>query len=104
MYKANICLDLGSIDGSVSLYHRSIQIIESGGLIIQSLQSDSKEIWGNLYDKIVFNNLADLISLIEKLINDKKYCSILLEEIYNNFKYSDKFMEKSLDKVFNTLN
>jgi len=52
----------------------------------------------------VFNNLADLISLIEKLINDKKYCSILLEEIYNNFKYSDKFMEKSLDKVFNTLN
>ena len=104
MYKGNICLDLGSIDGSVSLYHRSIQIIESGGLIIQSLQNDSKEIWGSLHDKIVFNNLPDLISLIEKLINDRNYCSILLQEIYNKFKNSDKSMEKSIDKIFYSLN
>ena len=104
IYKGNICLDLGSIDGSVSLYHRSIQIIESGGLIIQSVQSDGKKIWGDLYDKILFKNLTDLISLLEKLINNKKYCFTLLQEISENFRHSDKSIEKSLDKIFNILN
>ena len=101
MYKANICLDLGSIDGSLSLYHRSIQIIESGGLIIQSFQCDGKKIWGDLHDKILFKNLPDLITLLEKLLNDKNYCSILLQEIYENFRYSNKSIEKGLDKIFN---
>jgi hypothetical protein len=99
-YKGNICLDLGSVEGSISLYSRSNQIIESGGLIIQSYQKDSQKIWGDLHDKILFKNLSDLISLIEKLLNNKEYCSILLKEIYENFKNSNKFIEKSLDKVF----
>ena len=75
-YKGNICLDLGCIEGSYSLYSRSNQIIESGGLIIQSYQCDGKKIWGDLHDKVLFKNFPDLIYLIEKLINDKKYCSI----------------------------
>ena len=100
IYKGNICLDLGCIEGSSSLYHRSNQIIESGGLIIQSLQCDGKKIWGDLHDKILFKNLPDLISLLEKLLNDKKYCSITLDKIYNVFVNSDKSIEKSLDKVF----
>ena len=100
IYKGNICLDLGCIEGSSSLYHRSNQIIESGGLIIQSLQCDGKKIWGDLHDKILFKNLPDLISLLEKLLNDKKYCSIILDKIYNVFVNSDKSIEKSLDKVF----
>ena len=100
MYKGNICLDLGSMLGSISLYSRSNQIIESGGLIIQSYQSDGKEIWGNIYDKILFKNISDLISLIEKLLNNKKYCSFLLQEISKNFRDSKKSIEKSLDKIF----
>ena len=100
IYKGNICLDLGSMLGSISLYSRSNQIIESGGLIIQSFQSDSREIWGNIHDKILFKNLSDLISLIEKLLNNKVYCSTLLQEISKNFSDSKKFIEKSLDKVF----
>ena len=100
IYKGNICLDLGSMLGSISLYPRSNQIIESGGLIIQSFQSDSREIWGNIHDKILFKNLSDLISLIEKLLNNKVYCSILLQEISKNFSDSKKFIEKSLDKIF----
>ena len=48
LYEGNICLDLGCIEGSSSLYSRSNQIIESGGLIIQSFQCDGKNIWGNL--------------------------------------------------------
>ena len=86
--------------GSSSLYPRSNQIIESGGLIIQSCQEDGRKIWGDLHDKIVFKNLPDLISLIEKLLSNNEYCSILLKKIYENFKDSDKFIEKSLDKVF----
>jgi hypothetical protein len=100
IYKGNICLDLGSMLGSISLYSRSNQIIESGGLIIQSFQSDSRETWGNIHDKILFNNLPDLISLIEKLLDNKVYCSILLHEISKNFSNSKKFIEKSLDKIF----
>ena len=104
MYKGNICLDLGSIEGSISLYPRSIQIIESGGLIIQSIQSDSKKVWKNIHNKILFNNLSDLISLVEKLLDNKKYCFTLLQEISENFRHSDKSIEKSLDKIFNILN
>ena len=100
IYKGNICLDLGSMLGSISLYSRSNQIIESGGLIIQSFQSDGREIWGNIHDKILFKNLSDLISLIEKLLNNKAYCSTLLQEISKNFGDSKKFIEKSLDKIF----
>ncbi len=104
IYKGNICLDLGCIEGSSSLYHRSNQIIESGGLIIQNFQSDGKKMWGDLHDKILFKNLPNLISLLEKLLNDKKYCSTILEKIYNNFINSDKSIEKSLDKVLNMHN
>ncbi|MAH02911.1 MAG: hypothetical protein CMI70_03920 [Candidatus Pelagibacter sp.] len=104
MYKGNICLDLGSIEGSISLYPRSIQIIESGGLIIQSIQSDSKKVWKNIHNKILFNNLSDLISLIEKLLDNKNYSFTLLQEISENFRHSDKSIEKSLDKIFNILN
>ena len=100
IYRGNICLDLGSMLGSNSLYSRSNQIIESGGLIIQSYQNDSRKIWEDLHDKILFKNLPGLISLIEKLLSNKEYCSILLKEIYENFKDSNKFIEKSLDKVF----
>ena len=104
MYMGNICLDIGSMLGSVSLYSRSNQIIESGGLIIQNYQNDGKKIWGSLHEKILFNNLPDLISLIEKLLNNKKYCFTLLQEIFENFRHSNKSIEKSLDKIFNILN
>ncbi len=100
LYAGNICLDLGSMLGSLSLYSRSNLIIESGGLIIQNLQSDSEKIWGELSDKILFNNLSNLTTLIEKLLNNNQYCSILLEEIYENFKDSNKSIEKSLDNIF----
>ena len=100
LYEGNICLDLGSMLGSLSLYSRSNQIIESGGLIIQSYQSDANEIWGDLKDKILFKNLSDLTSLINKLLSDKGYCSFLLKEISNNFRNSKKSLEKNLDKIF----
>ena len=83
---------------------RAKQIIESGGLIIQSIQNDSKRVWNNLHNKITFNNLSSLNALIDKLLINKKYCFTLLQEISGNFRHSDKSIEKSLDKIFNILN
>tara|TARA_B100001123_G_C15214131_1_gene988491 strand:+ start:181 stop:1170 length:990 start_codon:yes stop_codon:yes gene_type:complete len=100
IYAGNIGLDLGSLAGSTSLYPRSIQIIEAGGLIIQNIQSDSKNIWGDLHNKVLFNNLSDLIPLIEKLLNNKEYCRELLEEIFINFSHSNESIEKNLENIF----
>lgn len=100
MYEGNICLDLGCIEGSSSLYSRSNQIIESGGLIVQSFQSDAGEIWGDLQNKILFKNQETLISILERLLSDKAYSSLLLQQIFENFKNSNNLMEKSLDKIF----
>ena len=100
IYKGNICLDLGSLVGSISLYHRSLQIIEAGGLIVQSTQYDSKEVWGSLSDKIIFNNIKEAILMIEKILYNEKYSSDLYNEIYYKFNKSEKLMEQSLDKIF----
>ena len=100
LYGGNICLDLGSMLGSNSLYSRSNQIIESGGLIIQSYQQDSQNIWKNLQNKILFKNIPQSLTLIDKLLHDNEYCVFLLNEIDKNFKDSRVVIEKSLDTVF----
>ena len=100
IYKGNICLDLGSLVGSISLYHRSMQIIEAGGMIVQSTQSDSKQVWKDLHNKLVFNNINDGILLIEKILYEKKHSSNLFNDIYYKFNKSKKLMEQSLDKIF----
>ena len=100
IYKGNICLDLGSLVGSISLYHRSMQIIEAGGMIVQSTQSDSKDVWKDLHNKLVFNNINDGILLIEKILYDKKHSSNLFNDIYYKFNKSKILMEQSLDKIF----
>jgi hypothetical protein len=98
-YRGNICLDLGCIEGSSSLYSRSNQIIESGGLIVQSNQLDYANKWNNLSEKILFKNFEDLDFVLEKIFNDYEHANNLLKEIYKNFLYTDKLIENSLDKV-----
>ena len=77
-----------------------MQIIEAGGLIVQSKQSDSTSVWKDLHNKLIFNNLEDAIQLIEKILINDNYRSVLLNEIYNKFNNSENLIEKSLDKVF----
>jgi hypothetical protein len=101
IYKGNICLDTGSTEGSSSLYTRSNHLIESGGLIIQSKQIDSDEIWGNLENKIIFNDLKSLESKIDEILNDNHYSNKLLNEIYSNFSNTKKLTEQSLDYILN---
>ena len=101
LYKGNICLDFGSTEGSSSLYTRSNGIIESGGLILQSKQIDSKNIWGDLDNKIMFKNFDDLEILINELMNNENLSNKILLNTYNNFKNSKNLIEKNFDRVIN---
>jgi len=100
LYEGNICLDLGSILGSISLYSRSNQIIESGGLLIQSKQIDSNKIWGTLSKDFLFNDLNTLIELIQKLLNDNAFSSELLSKINSHFDNGEENMNKILNNIF----
>lgn len=101
LYKGNICLDLGCIEGSSSLYSRANQIIESGGLIVQATQMDYRDKWKNLSKKILFRNFKELDFIVHKVINDYDYSNKLLNEVYDNFLNTKKLMEDSLDKILN---
>ena len=100
IYRGNICIDLGCIEGSSSLYSRANQIIESGGLIIQTNQLDYDEKWNNLSKKILFKNFHDLDLIIQKILSDDCYANKLLNEIGQNFLNVKKLTENSLDKIF----
>ncbi len=102
IYKGNICIDTGSILGSLSLHPRSIQIIESGGLLLQAKQHDSDSIWGDLSERVVSDNLNSLIDKLEKYLLDKKMCDETLNMIFEKFKDSKKKIGVNLKKsLFN---
>ena len=91
---------LGCIEGSSSLYSRSNQIIESGGIIIQSEQMDSREKFGHLKDDILFNNFTQLSRIFDKILNDNFFAKKILEKINYHFSNSNKNVEEELKKYF----
>ena len=100
LYKGNICLDFGSAEGSSSLYSRSNQIIESGGLILQSRQCDYKSVWENIDKQILFDNFTNLENLINKLLTDNYLSNKILRNISKKFENSKKLIEANLDYIF----
>jgi len=100
IYKGNICLDTGSLEGSSSLYPRANQIIESGGLIVQNYALDASEHWKDLKQDLLFKNFDELRNIIDKLINNLELSNILLDKISKHFKYSSISMEKTLNRYF----
>ena len=100
IYKGNICLDLGCNEGSSSFYSRSNQIIESGGLIIQSKQMDSNEKWGQLSKDIIFKDFNNLNFIINEVLNDYHNANKILTKIFNHFSNSHKHLEKNLKNYF----
>ena len=93
IYKGNICLDTGSLEGSSSLYPRANQIIESGGLIVQNYAFDASEHWKDLKQDLLFKNF-------DKLINNLEHSNILLDKISKHFKNSSISMEETLNRYF----
>ena len=100
IYEGNICLDTGSILGSLSLHPRSIQIIESNGVLVQTKQKDSEQIWGNIQDKIVSNNLNELLNKIDLMLSNQNYLNENLDLIYEEFKKSEHKIFETLSKAF----
>ena len=100
IYKGNICLDTGSLEGSSSLYSRANQIIESGGLIIQSYAFDASGHWKDLKQDLLFKNFDELRNIIDKLINNLELSNILLNKISKHFKNSNISMEETLNRYF----
>ena len=96
IYQGNICIDTGPIPGSMSLHPRSIKILESNGLLVQAKQLDSNLIWGGLEDKIISNNIDNLLKNIELLLVDQIKFNDYLNIIYEKF-------EKSDHKIYETL-
>ena len=99
LYKGNICLDFGSTEGSSSLYSRSNGIIEAGGLILQSKQIDSRDIWGSLENKITFKNFNELENLINELLKNEVSSNNILKDISKNFDNSKNLIENKLDRI-----
>ena len=103
LYKGNICIDFGSSEGSSTLYPRSNSIIEAGGLILQSKQIDSQDIWGNLEKKITFKNYNDLEIKMDKLLNNEHLSKDILSNISKHFENSKSLIEKNFDEIFENI-
>ena len=95
LYDGNICLDFGSRWGDNSLYPRNIEIIEAGGLLLQSLTPDSTTAYGNLTNSVTFNSVNELV---KKIINYKKNYNLL---VFDYKKFSSLFSNSS--KNYKTL-
>ena len=99
LYRGNICLDFGSISGSLTLYPRSIEIIESGGYLLQLRQSDSSKIFGKYEDYFTFNNLKDLNKKLKNLVEDFELYKSQLRSLNEIFQNSKQKIEKQLDFI-----
>tara|TARA_B100000795_G_C22782492_1_gene433037 strand:+ start:75 stop:1106 length:1032 start_codon:yes stop_codon:yes gene_type:complete len=105
MYSGNLCLDLGSKWGNNTLYPRSIEIIESSGILLQSKQSDSKLIFGNLSKLITFNSFHNLSDIIIRYKKDYNLLNSNQKKIHSLFKNNNMNYEtlKKFKKIGNQL-
>jgi len=97
-YNGNICLDFGSKWGDNALYPRSIEIIEAGGLLLQSKQADSSSAFGKAKKISTFNSMDDLI---KKITHYKKNFNSLIFDYkkLSNFFLNSKLSYKTLTKI-----
>ena len=101
IYSGNICIDTGSIFGSATFNPRSIQILESGGILLQTYQQDSREKLKEIYDEVSSNNINLLIEKIDRLLTNYDKCIEIMNKTEKFLINSRKNISNSLDKVFN---
>ena len=76
-----------------------MNIVESGGILLQSKQSDTKKIFGKIDKDISFNNYNELVKKIDKLKKNEK----ILNDLYSNqYKlFNNKNLNyRTLKKIF----
>lgn len=85
-YNGNVCLDFGSKWGSNIFYPRSVEIIENGGLLIQSKQLNSTSELYNMGIINYFDSLDELIKKLQNLLNDKELFNKKFKKQFYYFK------------------
>ena len=100
MYKGNVCIDFGSKNSEKSIYPRTCKIIESGGILFQSKQQDSKNIFGELFDVTCFKSLNDMNKKVDYFLKNPNILDEILFKQKKNFENED-FNYKTLKKLAN---
>ncbi len=100
LYRGNICIDFGSKNSEKCIYPRSCKIIESGGLLFQSINKDSNEIFKNLLDKTCFISIQDMRKKISFFLNNSDQIKHLLITQQKNFE-SEDFNYRTIKKIEN---
>ena len=98
MYRGNICLDFGSRWGDTVLYPRSVEILESGGYLLHSTQSDSIKSFSYLKISNNFNTTKELIQKLNLYKKNYNYLNHDYEKIYNYYK-GNKLNYKTLTLI-----
>ena len=98
LYRGNICIDFGSKNSEKCIYPRSCKIIESGGLLFQSINKDSKEIFKNLLDKTCFVSIQDMKEKISFFLKNSDQIDNLLVTQKKNYE-SEDFNYKAIKKI-----
>jgi hypothetical protein len=100
-YRGSICIDFGSKSGSSSIYQRSIEIIESGGLLFQAMHPDSNEILGTEISSLInFNSKEDMHFKVDNLLQNSNLVLKLIEEVSKKFSNSSYHYKSQFDQVF----
>ena len=103
LYKGNLCIDFGSKWGNNSLYPRSIEIIESSGVLLQCQQPDTKDIFGDTAKFTSFSSYQNLLDLILMYKKDHKHLDFHYKKICSLFN-NNEMNYKTLTKIIKISN
>lgn len=95
-YNGNICLDFLAKDGQELLYPRSIEILESGGIIFQIKTTKSKQLYEKYENKITFTNEIEMVKKLENLLNHENILEInkFFKQKFDSEEYNIEFINK----------
>ncbi len=100
IYRGNICVDFGSKNSERCIYPRSCKIIESGGLLFQSIHKDSEDIFKDLFNETCFKSLHDMKEKINFFLNNTDKIERLFLRQQKNFE-TDDLNYKTIKKIEN---
>ncbi|WP_320667853.1 hypothetical protein [Prochlorococcus sp. MIT 1307] len=104
--QGGICVDFLSQHGNNCLYERTIDIINSGAILVQRKSYDSEHVFGKEFsDKLCWDSLEELIDIIDSIMNNGlEYYSHLLSLGKSNIKiYQEKRNSECVEKCISRL-
>ena len=93
MYRNNLCLDFGSKSGCNALYPRTVEILESGGFLLQATQTGSQTLEQKLNNYESFNSLEEFLIKLNKLLTTDMNFKI------ENYNYLENKFNTFLEKI-----